>query len=194
MKKKIFLQLLFFSIFFLITLFFFKIYFLKNENDLVEKKIVKSEESKTLKNSNEIHNLEYVSEDSDGNKYIIKSKSGIIDLDKPELIQMKNVLATINLKNSFPISISSDNAIYNNVTHDTKFSKNIVVNYINNTIKSDNMDLFFNKNFASIYSNVIYKNLNTQLQADKVEMDLITKNSKIFMEDKSKKVKIISLN
>jgi lipopolysaccharide export system protein LptA len=194
MKKKIFLQLLFFSIFFLITLFFFKVYFLNNENGLVEKKVVKSEESKTLKNSNEIHNLEYVSEDSDGNKYTIKSKSGIIDLDKPEIIQMKNVLATINLKNSYPITISSDNAIYNNVTHDTKFFKNIGVNYINNTIKSDNMDLFFNKNFASIYSNVVYKNLNTQLQADKVEMDLITKNSKIFMEDKSKKVKIISLN
>jgi len=194
MKKKIFLQILFFSIFFLIFFLFLKIYFFNNKNDIVEMKVVNSEESQNIKESNEIQNLEYISEDSNGNKYTIQSSSGKIDLDKPELIEMKNVLATINLKNSYPISIFSDNAIYNNITHNTEFYNNILINYINNTIESDNMDLFFEKNFASIYNNVNYKNLNTQLQADKVEIDLITKNSKIFMKDKSKKIKIISLN
>jgi hypothetical protein len=36
--------------------------------------------------------------------------------------------------------------------------------------------------------------LNTNLQADKVEIDLISKNSKIFMNDSSKKIKIVNVN
>ena len=57
-------------------------------------------------------------------------------------------------------------------------------------MKAENLDLFFKDNILSIYENVIYKNYNTKLNADRVEMDLITKNSKIFMYDKSKKVNI----
>ena len=44
----------------------------------------------------------------------------------------------------------------------------------------------------TIYNEVYFKNLNTTLQADKVEVDLISKNSKIFMNNNSKKVKIIN--
>jgi lipopolysaccharide export system protein LptA len=61
-------------------------------------------------------------------------------------------------------------------------------------ITSDNLDLSFDENLATISDNVIYKNLNTRMQADKIEIDLITKNSKIFMNDKLKKVKIININ
>ena len=56
------------------------------------------------------------------------------------------------------------------------------------------MDLLFKDNLATISNNVVYKNLNTQLYADKIEMDLITKNSKIFMKNKSEKVKVVSID
>ena len=56
------------------------------------------------------------------------------------------------------------------------------------------MNLLFNQNLATISNNVIYKNLNTELFADKIEIDLITKNSKIFMKNNSKKVKIVSMD
>ena len=107
---------------------------------------------------------------------------------------MTNVVATINMKNSKPITISSDTAIFNNVNYDTNFSKNVFVTYEEHIITSDNLDLIFEKNLATISKNIIYKNLNTVLEADKVEIDLITKNSKIFMNDKSKKVKIFNIN
>ena len=59
---------------------------------------------------------------------------------------------------------------------------------------NDILDLFFGNNLATLTNNITYKNLNTTLQADKIEIDLITKNSKIFMKNKNKKVKIININ
>ena len=64
----------------------------------------------------------------------------------------------------------------------------------NNTINADRFDLTFDKKIAIISGNIIYKNLNTKMIADKIEMDLITKESKIFMNDKEKKIKIITIN
>jgi hypothetical protein len=43
----------------------------------------------------------------------------------------------------------------------------------------------------SIYNNIIYQNLDTKLLADKLEIDLVTKDSKITMNDKKGKIKII---
>ena len=40
--------------------------------------------------------------------------------------------------------------------------------------------------------NVIYENPNGILIADTIEIDLITKNSKIFMIDKNKKVMVLN--
>ena len=107
---------------------------------------------------------------------------------------MKNVMANINLKNSDPVKISSKNAVYNTVNYTTNFYDDVLIEYSENVITSDNLDLVFEKNIATIYNNIIYKNLNTKLQADTIVIDLITKNSKIYMNDQSKKVKIININ
>ena len=42
-----------------------------------------------------------------------------------------------------------------------------------------------------MYNNIIYQNSDTKLLADKLEIDLITKDSKIIMNDKKSKIKII---
>ena len=197
MQKKILLQLLLFFLFFASTAIFFKIYFFNTKDEVVlskndQKKNINEDENKDQ--SNVIYDIEYVSKDNKGNSYTIKSDSGEIDSDRTELISMKNVTATINLLDSSPIIISADNALYNNINHETNFYNNVDVKYFTANIKSQNMDLFFLKNFATISNNVIYKNLKTQLQADKIDIDLITKNSKIFMNNESKKVRVISLN
>jgi lipopolysaccharide export system protein LptA len=62
--------------------------------------------------------------------------------------------------------------------------------YDTHKIESDSLDLYFNKNLVTISGNVIYNSLNTKMKSDKVEFDLITKNFKIFMNDKKKLVKI----
>jgi hypothetical protein len=56
---------------------------------------------------------------------------------------------------------------------------------------SENLDISFNDNLASMYNNIIYNKPGTSLKADRLEIDLITRNSKIFMDNKTEKIKII---
>ncbi|MDA9687532.1 hypothetical protein N9U10_00265 [Candidatus Pelagibacter sp.] len=146
------------------------------------------------KKSNLIYNIEYVSEFKNGNFYEISSQYGELVYDQPELINMKMVIATINLNNSTPITISADNAVYNNINHNTKFYKNVLMTYNDHVTNSDNLNLMFEKNLATLSNNIVYKNLNTKLEADKMEIDLISKNSKIYMNNASDTVKIVSIN
>jgi hypothetical protein len=194
MHQKTLIQLLLLLSVLVISFIFYKTYFSKK--NIVSKKIdiIEDKKKQFKTKSNLIENIKYTSVDKEGNGYIITSKTGELDYNQPELILMKNVIATINLHNSVPIIISADNAIYNNINYDTNFYKNVVVTYNDHFISSDNLDLIFENNLATISNNIIYKNLNTKLQADKVEIDLITKNSKIFMNDKTKKIKIMSIN
>ena len=202
MVNKTFLQIFLFSIIVVIIIFFFKNYFIKKNIPNITQKIenVESIENKDKNNnvekkkSNIIYNIEYISEFKNGNFYVISSQYGELIYDKPELINMKMVIATINLNNSAPITISADYAVYNNINHDTKFYENVLMTYNEHVTNSDNLDLMFEKNLATLSNNIVYKNLNTKLEADKMEIDLITKNSKIFMNNASDTVKIVSIN
>jgi len=193
MQKKIFLQLFLLMCAIVISIFFFKTYFLNNDT-----KIIKTEKNnldfENRSDSNLINNIKYVSEDKNGNIYQINSEYAEIKDDQLELVFMKNVVGVIRLNNSTPINISSERAIYNKITYDTNFYTNVLLTNDDHIITSDILDLFFGNNLATLTNNITYKNLNTTLQADKIEIDLITKNSKIFMKNKNKKVKIININ
>ena len=176
-----------------ISILFFRTYFLNNDT-----KTIKTEKNnldfENRSDSNLISNIKYVSEDKNGNIYQINSEYAEIKDDQLELVFMKNVVGVIRLNNSTPINISSERAIYNKITYDTNFYTNVLLTNDDHIITSDILDLFFGNNLATLTNNITYKNLNTTLQADKIEIDLITKNSKIFMKNKNKKVKIININ
>ena len=194
MKKKIFLQFFLFFLILILSIFFLKTYFIDSgNNNLITTTSIKDIDLKKT-NENLIENIEYNSMDKAGNEYIIKAKFGQLDFDQPELISMKNVSALIKSNNSEPIKIYADHAYYNNINYNTKFSKNVLVTYGDHNITSNNLSLDYEKYFIMIFDNVIYKNLNTKLYSDKVEIDLITKNSKIYMDNKTDKVKIKGLN
>jgi len=201
MLKKTILQV-FLLIFVLIICFiFFKTYF-KKENDkenrieqieqIEQIELKKNEQNKTK--TNLIYNIKYKSNNSNGNNYIILSKVSELPGKNSDILLMKGVEATVNIKNSSPIKIFSDDAIFNKITYDTVFSKNVLITYDDHLITSHKLDLFFLKNLALISNDIIYKNLNTKLQADMIEIDLLSKKSKIFMLDSTKKIKILTLN
>ena len=196
MLNKTFLQLFLFIVILLISFFFFKIYFIKKDITNTSKNVetVYNEKILNEKKSNLIYNIEYVSEFKGGDFYVISSEFAEIIYDKTELIKMKKVIATINLNSSMPIKIYADNAIYNDINNNTNFYGNVLMTYNMHIINSDNLDLLFKKNLAVLSNNIIYKNLNTKLEADKVEVNLITKNAKIFMNNLSDTVKIVNIN
>jgi lipopolysaccharide export system protein LptA len=193
MKKKTLLQLLILIVIIVILIFFYKN---SNQNKKANVSIKLSNQSEIINsdNSNLISNLKYVVEGEDGISYTITSEIGELSVEQPNLILMRKVLAVIKNDYGKPLKITADNAIYNNINHDTQFYDNVLMTYQEQVINSDNFDLVFIKNLATIKNNVVYKDLNTKLFADKVEINILTKNSKIFMYDKQKKIKIISIN
>ena len=107
---------------------------------------------------------------------------------------MDNVTAIITLKNREKIIISSDHAIYNSKSYETNFYDNVLLEYIEHNIVSENIYLSFENNLVSISNNIIYKNLNSEMNADEIVMNLITKEIKIFMHNNDDKIQILSKN
>ena len=196
MNKKTVLQFFLLLVVLIIFSFISKTYFpnKKGEKIIEKNNIENNEKIISEENSNLIKNISYFAEDKRGNNYSILSQFGKINEDEPDLITLTKVTAFINMREGSQIKISSDRAIYNKFNYNSNFQDNVLVIYQGHKITSERLDLMFEKNIITIFDNVIYKNLNTKLEADKIEVDLITKNSKVFMNDKSKKVNIIKLN
>ena len=198
MLKKIILQVFLLIFIFTICVIFFKTYF-KKENK-IEKIVPKENKPNEIKDEsnkskvNLIYDVVYKSNNESGNNYVILSKISELPKKDSDLVLMKGVEATINIENSSPVTIFSDRAIFNKVTYDTDFSENVLIIYDDHYITSNNLDLFFQKNLAIISNEIIYKNLNTTLQADMIEIDMLSKKSKIFMKDDKKKIKISTSN
>ena len=192
--KKTLIQFLLLLLLLLIVAYTFFFYFYKKEN-LKENKVQISKSAEPEINEETaslIKGISYSFNDPNGNSYQILSEFGKIDLDKPESIFMTNVVATIKLNDSNPITIVSKFANYNKTNHETNFFENVELTYEEHMATSQNLDLLFKNNLISMYNNIIYKKPSTMLTADRLEIDLITKNSKIFMDSKSEKIKIIN--
>ena len=190
MKKKILIQLFLFSLFLFLSIFSYNKYFKKESQNVIE---VKQDTDLKKKNNetNLITNLKYFSIDKRGNKYEITSEYGEMDTSNSDVIMMENVKAIIKIYNSEPIIITSNFAKYNVKNYDTNFKENILVKHVDNKLNGENLDLSFQDNLMSMYNNITYRNPDTKLIADKLEIDLITKDSKIIMNNKQSKIKII---
>ena len=178
-----------------ILLVFFIIYskFLERKEASKIDTLEKIEESFT--NSNIIKDIRYSSKDIKGNEYTILAKQGEIDLNNSEIIFLKEVKAYINLvEKDELITIVSDFGKYNTVSYDTIFSQNVNIQYLDNQITGNYLDFSLIKNILIISKNVVYTNTKNILKADVVELDTITKNTKIFMYDTNEKVNVESRN
>ena len=193
MYKKVIIQFLLLIILFSLIISVFLLYFNKKEN-LNETNIetVKNIDSEIDKETGTlIKDINYSFYDQSGNYYELFAELGKMDLKNSDKMFMTNVTATIYLKNSSPIKIVSKYANYNKINHETNFFENVKMTHLIHKATSENLDISFSDNKASMYNNIIYKKPGTQLYADRLEIDLITKNTKIFMDNKSEKIKII---
>jgi len=190
MNIKILIQLLLFII--LISTATTYYYFYKNNKANVNVDKINSDDEISVSDnsSNIIKNISYTSTDNMGNKFKIKSEIGEINFDNTNMVYMTNVEAVINLINSDPIIIKSNYANYNKTNYETNFKENVLVTYQIHKITSQNLDLSFQDNLATIYNKVVYDDRSVKLGADILKIDLITKNSKIFMYNEYKKIKI----
>jgi len=193
MNKKIIIQvILFFIIFLFIALFVFEY--------LIKPKLAVSGTQKQIlsqnlddNSTNVIENIEYSSNDSLNNQFIIKAKFGEV-MGKKTLILMKEVEAIVIFENSEKITITASNAIYNTTNQDTSFKNNVIIKYGEQNITCNRVDMQFRNYKVELYDNVIYNYINTKLLADVIEIDLLTKSSKIYMNKKNTKVEAMYKN
>ena len=94
---------------------------------------------------------------------------------------MTSVTANIKLKNYKLIEISSDFGKYNINNYDTIFSKNVIIKYLDNVIKGDYLDFSLDKKLMTISRDVTLNNDKSSLKADVVEVNIDTKDMKIFL-------------
>ena len=189
------------------ALFFFLILALLILIYLVYREVYKKERSENISeninemildentfSSNTIKDVNYISRDTKGNEYIIYASKGEIDINNPDIIYLTDVKAFINLANSNTVNISSDFGKYNTKNFDTIFSKNVIVKYLNNKITGEYLDFSLESNLMVISRDIVYTNLDNVLVADVLEMNIETKDTKIYMYENKKKVNIKSKN
>ena len=125
MKKII--QLILFS--FLIIIIFVFYFFYMSPNNKFENKNVKNEEKTNFENKNNlIKNLRYEVNFDNNTQYIITSDLSELQYQgEYEIVFMQKVVAKIIDEKNTELTITSDNAIYNNSTYDTNFSENILI-------------------------------------------------------------------
>ena len=180
-----------------VIFFFTSIYFLLNLNYTKEVQKNENDEELTEKetyNSNILRDVKYTTKDVDGNEYIITALTGEIDYSNSNVLYLTEVRGIIKLLNSDNISITSDYGKYNSENFDTIFSKNVMINYLDNKITGEYLDFSLVRNSMLISKKVVYTNLENILKADVVEINIKTKDTKIFMYEGNKKVNIKSKN
>ena len=189
MNKKKFVKF-FFALIIVVSLIVLTYLNFFTNNNVIE--VTKEEISNKTYNTNIIEDVEYTTKDKDGNEYFIKAKQGEIDLSNPSMIFLSKVYALIKLIDSEEVIIISDFGKYNSDNYDTIFSKNVIIDYLDNKITGEYLDFSLERNSMIISKNVIYNNLENVLEADVIEINIRTKDTKILMYEQDKKVNIKS--
>lgn len=184
MNIKLFYQFILICIILIFSTIFFKKYFTS------EQKVENLEIIENKLDLNVIKDIKYFSKDTEGNTYEIVADSGVTDIENPYLIELKNVKAKIIFDKKKEVLISSNYAIYNQDNYDTEFNEDVKINYTEHKISCNKLNAIFSKNIAILEGDLIYNNLNTELFADVMEIDLISKSTKTFMINNNERVKV----
>jgi len=188
MKKIAQLSLLGFVI---LALFLFnKVYFSKNDKNITEPKITKKQSVEKNEN-NLIKNLKYEVNLDQDNQYIITSELSELNyVNDIEVVKMQKVTALILDSNKIPLIINSDFAEYNNFNYNTEFRNNVLIEYMNNKIYSDKLDLNIEDNIIKIFENVRYIGAQGTVKSDNIKINLITKKIDVYMDNEKNKVEV----
>ena len=204
MQKKALIQIWLIILLLILTFFVFNHSYISNHSS---KKFENEKTTDTEKNKkqsvdkNIIENVQYSFNNNKGDLYQVLADFGEINLDNPNLMFLTNVSASLILTNKTNIILTSNFANFNTKTFETTFINNVKVEREEETITGDELYLVLERekkenidvtnseeNLIRISNNILYKKPGYSLKADILEMDLITKNIKIFMLDKQKKV------
>ena len=203
LRKKIliqsFLVLLLIFLNFVVFNYYYQNDFKKDETNLKKNN---DEKKDTQVNKDDlIENLKYTSNNSKGDIYELFADFGKADLENPNLMFLTNVKGTIKSKNKTDVLLVSDYANFNTKNFETTFISNVKISRNDEIITGNELYLVLDleendekdnlnkeENLLRMSDDVSFIKPGYSLKADIVEIDLITKNSKIYMKNNIKKV------
>ena len=172
--------------------FFYDTYLVKKVTPGSLETLPKNDKFSKKSTNNQIKNLKYQINIDENNQYIITSDfSELINFNEYEIVKMQGVEAIFLDKKTIPVLIKADNADYNNENYNTNFRNNVSIEYMNNKIFSDKLDLDFKNNKIIIFENVIYKGEIGLMKSDNIVINLTTKKIDINMNNENKNVELI---
>ena len=139
-------------------------------------------ESETSPDTNSFTDIEYSGFDLTGNRYVLKAKQANFQTETPELINMKEVLATFYLKDGTILKVVSNVGLYNNITFDMEFADNVQSNYLTHSLQSDLLSYSSSSTKLIATGNVRGESIEKgEFSADNVEYDLSDKSLNFSM-------------
>ena len=167
-----------------------------NQNNIdKDNQLIKIEENKDkLKKNKEINNsqyvqnltkeIEYITSTKNGDIIKIFAKSGKTNLKNNNILDLEDVNGTISSDGKSNVYISSKFAEYNYSDQNSKFYQDVEIKYIDRIIICDNFDLKINDNIAVAYNNVMIRDNKSLMKAEKVTMNILTKDINIESKEK----------
>ncbi len=167
------------------------------EKKIQDNEIINNENKKDLKKNKDIiknfvKDVEYTSIDQKGNKFHLLANSGKSNKENNDILDLINVRGKISSENRDTIYIVSDFAQYNSVNLNSKFYKNVIINYQDKEITCMNFDISIETNKAIAYNDVIITDPKSVMKAGIVEFDLKTKDININPESSLKKIEVVT--
>ena len=176
------------TIFFVAVALLYNTYLNKNK----KKETFVQIESETNPDVNSFTDIEYSGFDLTGNRYVLKAGKADFKTETPELINMKEVIAKFYLKDDTILTVISDEGLYNNISLDMKFKKNVEADFLTHTLISDFLSYSSSLGKLIATGNVRGESIEKgEFIADNLEYDLADKNLNFSMfGTKQVKVKI----
>ena len=176
-------------------IFFYSYYYLpgKNEGSIKVKSLPSKKTGDEIKNKNIFANVEYKSQNNDGQIFTTKAKESFLDPNKPELINLINPYSVTKLKkdNSL-IEIKSENGIFDKSKNIVMYKDNVTIKNKNYLITSKKAVHFSSRNIIIISDTVVMKDLTMGLShiiyCDKIEIDTVTNNTVATMNSSKDRV------
>ena len=191
----VFQIILIFLVIFILGIFYY-IFFISNQANLssLEDKNEKKIEEINNEIKNQLINIEYNSSDENGNTYYINAEKAIVETNNlgDNNVNLEGVVSIINLKEKGIINVYSKSALYNKINNNTYFFDKVKVEYLDNVIYSENLDIIFTEKTSKVYNKVVLNNKKLNLTTDKIIIDMLTGDIKLEMNDNLKKVKLIT--
>ena len=161
-----------------------------NTNTSIEKKENKKIKQENSKIKNIVKDVEYSSVDQKGNRFYLLASSGKSNINNKDILDLNNVRGEIRSEKRETIYIVSDFAQYNSSNLNSKFYKNVIINFQDKEITCINFDINMETNKAIAYNNVVITDPKSVMKAGIVEFDLKTKNVNINPESTSLDIKV----